>query len=113
MVQVKVHRISSVTDPYTGLPAKQIELVEVRQRTTGPGQVYGMGAEENRMVQSMVSQLQGMGLMPQVREMSFPKITMVLTESEYDMFGIRLDVNEVYELDIRGGSIGLKPATGV
>jgi len=111
MVQVKVHRISSVTDPYTGLPAKQIELVEVRQRATG--QVYGMGTDENRMVQNMVSQLQGMGLMPQIREMTFPKITMVLTESEYDMFGIRLDVNEVYELEIKGGTIGLKPATGV
>ncbi len=85
MVQVKVHRISSVTDPYTGLPAKQIELVEVRQRASG--QVYGMGAEENRMVQNMVSQLQGMGLMPQVREMAFPKITMVLTESEYECPG--------------------------
>ncbi len=112
MVQVKVHRISSVTDPYTGLPAKQIELVEVRQRATG-SQVYGMGAEENRLVQNMVSQLQGMGLMPQVREMAYPKITMVLTETEYDMFGIRLDVNEVYELEIRGGTIALKPSTGV
>ena len=49
MVQVKVHRISSVTDPNTGLPAKQIELVEVRQRASS-GQVYGMGAEENRLV---------------------------------------------------------------
>jgi hypothetical protein len=111
MVQVKVYRISSVTDPYTGLPAKQIELVEVKQRATA--QVYGMGAEENRLVQNMVSQLQGMGLMPQMREMAFPKITMVLTESEYDMFGIRLDVNEVYELEIKGGTIGLKSATGV
>ena len=111
MVQVKVQRISSVTDPYTGLPAKQIELVEVRQRASG--QVYGMGAEENRMVQNMVSQLQGMGLMTQVREMAYPKITMVLTESEYDMFAMRLDVNEVYELEIKGGAIALKPATGV
>ncbi|MDG6915750.1 MAG: arcadin 1 [Nitrososphaerota archaeon] len=111
MVQVKVQRISSVTDPYTGLPAKQIELVEVRQRATT--QAYGMGGEENRMVQSMVSQLQGMGLMPQMREMAFPKITMVLTESEYDMFAMRLDVNEVYELDIRNGTIGLRQATGV
>jgi Arcadin 1 len=111
MVQVKVHRISSVTDPYTGLPAKQIELVEVRQRASA--QVYGMGAEENRMVQSMVSQLQGMGLMPQVREMSFPKITMVLTETEYDMFAMRLDVNEVYELEIKDGTIGLRPSKGV
>ena len=111
MVQVKVYRISSVTDPYTGVPAKQIELVEVKQRASG--QVYGMGGEENRMVQNMVSQLQGMGLMPQVREMAFPKITMVLTESEYDMFAMRLDVNEVYELEIKGGTIGLRPTTGV
>jgi Arcadin 1 len=111
MVQVKVYRISSVTDPNTGLPAKQIELVEVRQRASG--QVYGIGGDENRMVQNMVSQLQGMGLMPQMRDLSYPKITMVLTESEYDMFGIRLDVNEVYELEIKGGTIGLKPSTGV
>ncbi len=111
MVQVKVHRISSVTDPYTGVPSKQIELVEVRQRVSG--QVYGIGGEENRMVQNMVSQLQGMGLMPQVRELAFPKITMVLTESEYDMFAMRLDVNEVYELEIKGGTIGLRPTTGV
>jgi len=69
--------------------------------------------EENRMVQNMVSQLQSMGLMPQVREVAFPKVTMVLTESEYDMFGLRLDVNEVYELEIKGGGISLKPSTGV
>jgi hypothetical protein len=112
MVQVKVHRISSVTDPNTGLPAKQIELVEVRQRASS-GQVYGMGAEENRLVQNMVSQLQGMGLMPQVREMAYPKVTMVLTETEYDMFAMRLDVNEVYELEIKGGTLALKPSTGV
>ena len=69
--------------------------------------------DESRMIQSMVSQLQSMGIMPQVREMAFPKITMVLTESEYDMLGIRLDVNEIYELEIKGGSIALKPAAGV
>jgi hypothetical protein len=111
MVQVKVHRISSVMDPFTGSAAKQIELVEVKQRTSG--QMYGMGGEENRMVQNMVSQLQGMGLMPQGRELAYPKITMVLTESEYDMFGIRLDVNEIYELEIKGGALALKPSTGV
>jgi hypothetical protein len=108
MVQVRVYRISSVTDPVTGLPAKQIELVEVRQR--GSGQTFGAG-EENRMIQSMVSQLQTMGLMPQIREMVFPKVTMVLTESEYDMLGMRLDVNDVYELEIRSGGISLHKST--
>jgi hypothetical protein len=107
MVQVRVYRISSVTEPTTGMPAKQIELVEVKQRGA---QGYGAG-DEGRMVQNMVNQLQSMGLVPQIREMVFPKITMVLTESEYDLFGLRLDVNDVYELDIRNGSLSLKKST--
>ena len=107
MVQVRVFRISSVTEPLTGMPAKQIELVEVKQRGTQP---YGAG-DEGRMVQSMVNQLQSMGLVPPVREMVFAKITMVLTESEYDMFGMRLDVNDVYDLEIRNGGIALKKST--
>src|SRR5579862_3321295 len=104
MVQVRVHRISSVIDPLTGVPEKQIELVEVMQRGSQP---YGMG-EEGRMVQNMVNQLQSMGLVPQIREMVSPKVTMVLTEGEYDMLGLRLDVNDVYELEIRNGSMTLK-----
>jgi Arcadin 1 len=50
-------------------------------------------------------------LVPQIREIGFSKIIMTLTESEYDMLGIRLDVNEIYELDIRNGSITLKKFT--
>jgi hypothetical protein len=107
MVQVRVYRISSVTDPVTSLPAKQIELVEVKQRGS---QGYGMG-DEGRMVQSMVNQLQSMGLVPQIREMVFPKVTMVLTESEYDMLGIRLDVNDVFELEIKNAGLTLKKST--
>jgi hypothetical protein len=107
MVQVRVYRISSVTDPVTGMPAKQIELVEVKQRGVQP---YGAG-EEGRMVQNMVNQLQSMGLVPQVREMVFPKITMVLTESEYDMLGMRLDVNDIHELEIKNGSLTLRKST--
>jgi hypothetical protein len=107
LVQVRVHRISSVTEPSTGLPAKQIELVEIKQRA---GQAYGVG-DESRMVQNMVNQLQSMGLFPQMREAIFPKITMVLTEGEYDMLGMRLDVNDVYELEIKSGTISLKKST--
>ena len=33
MVKVRVHKISSVSDPETAQPGKQIELVEVRDRT--------------------------------------------------------------------------------
>jgi hypothetical protein len=108
MSRVKVNRITSVTDPLTGLLAKQIELVEVRDSrrpdTFPPG-------DEGRVIQGMVSQLQSMGLMPQIREFGFSKVTMTLTESEYDMLGIRLDVNEVYELEIKNGSLSLKKIT--
>ena len=68
-------------------------------------------SDEARVVQGMVSQLQTMGLMPQIREMGYSKVVMTLTESEYDMLGMRLDVNEVYELDIRNGSLALKKVT--
>ena len=108
MGKVKVNRSSGVTDPLTGLPAKQIELVEVRD-TRRPEMFPS--SDEGRMVQGMVSQLQSMGLMPQIREMGFSKIVMTLTESEYDMLGIRLDVNEIYDLDIRNGSLTLKKVT--
>jgi hypothetical protein len=109
MTQVRVQRISSVTDPYAGLPAKQIEFVEVKNRS-GP-QAY-QSTEESKMVQGIMSQFQSMGIFPQARELSFPKITMVLTESEYDMLGMRLDVNEVYELEIKNGTFAFKPTEG-
>jgi hypothetical protein len=108
MGRVKVNRISGVTDPLTGMPAKQIELVEVRDSRRPD--TYG-ASDEARVVQGMVSQLQSMGLMPQIRDMGYSKVIMTLTESEYDMLGIRLDVNEVYELDIRNGSLTLKKVT--
>jgi hypothetical protein len=108
MGRVKVTRISGVTDHLTGLPAKQIELVEVRD-TRRPDMFPS--SDEGRVVQGMVSQLQSMGLMPQMREFGYSKVIMTLTESEYDMLGIRLDVNEVYELDIRNGSLSLKKIT--
>ncbi len=108
MARVRVNRISSVTDPLTGLPAKQIELVEVREARR---QDAFPQSDEGRVLQGMLSQLQSMGLMPQMREIGFAKVTMVLTETEYDMLGMRLDVNETYELDIRNGSLTLKKVT--
>jgi hypothetical protein len=108
MARVKVNRISSVTDPSTGLPAKQIELVEIRdsRRVEQFAQ-----SDEGRVIQGMLSQLQSMGIMPQLREMGFAKVVMILTETEYDMFGVRLDVNEVYDLDIKNGSLSLRKIT--
>lgn len=108
MTKVKVQKISSVTDPSTGLPAKQIELVEVRERSRVDS--YGP-SDEGKVVQNIISQFQSMGFIPQLRELAFSKMTMVLTETEYDMLGIRLDVNEVYELEIKNGSFTLKKIT--
>jgi Arcadin 1 len=108
MAKVKVSRISGVTDPLTGLPAKQIELVEVRDARRPDS---FPSSDEARVVQGMVSQLQTMGLMPQIRELGYSKVIMTLSESEYDMLGMRLDVNEVYELEIRNGSLTLKKVT--
>jgi hypothetical protein len=108
MSRVKVNRISGVTDPLTGMPAKQIELVEVRDSRRPD--MFPV-SDEARVVQGMVSQLQSMGLMPQIRELGYSKVIMTLTESEYDMLGMRLDVNEIYELDIRNGSLTLKKVT--
>lgn len=108
MGKVKVNRISGVTDPLTGLPAKQIELVEVRDARRP--EMFPAG-DEGRVIQGMVTQLQSMGLMPQMREFGYSKVIMTLTESEYDMLGIRLDVNEVYELEIKNGSLSLKKIT--
>jgi len=108
MAKVRVNRISSVTDPLTGLPAKQIELVEVRDsRRVEPF----TQSDEGRVLQGMLSQLQNMGLMPQLRDVGFAKVVMILTETEYDMLDMRLDVNETYELDIRNGSLTLKKMT--
>jgi hypothetical protein len=108
LARVKVNRISSVTDPTTGLPAKQIELVEVRDVRRAESFPVG---DEGRVLQGMLTQLQSMGIMPQMRELGFAKVTMILTETEYDMFGMRLDVNEVYDLDIRNGSLSLRKIT--
>jgi hypothetical protein len=90
------------------LPAKQIELVEIRdsRRVEQFAQ-----SDEGRVLQGMLSQLQSMGIMPQLREMGSAKVVMTLTETEYDMFGVRLDVNEVYDLDIKNGSLTLRKIT--
>ena len=108
MARVKVNRISSITDPMTGLPAKQIELVEVRDVRRAE---QFPSSDEGRVIQGMLSQLQSMGLVPQMRDIGFSKVTMNLTETEYDMLGMRLDVNEIYDLDIRNGSLSLRKIT--
>jgi len=114
LVLVKVQRITSYTDPETMRPGKIIELVEVRR---GTGFQPMPGGEESVMVQRMLQtamlQLQSMGLMPLTRESFFPKIILYITEQEYDMLNVKLEVNEVYEVSFTEGAILFKRPHGI
>ena len=114
LVLVKVQRITSYTDPETMRPGKIIELVEVRR---GTGFQPMPGGEESVMVQRMLQtamlQLQSMGLMPLTRESFFPKIILYITEQEYDMLNVKLEVNEVYEVSFTEGAILFKRPQGL
>lgn len=103
--KVRVNRISSITDPDTGQPGKQIELVEVRPRAQFG--IYGR-EDEARLIKSILSQFQSMGLFPAMPQLVLPKMTLFLTETEYEMLGIRFEVNEIYELQLKDGAITLK-----
>ncbi|MFP3263892.1 MAG: arcadin 1 [Nitrososphaeria archaeon] len=108
LVLVKVFRISSFTDPETGASGKQVELVGVRSHPPG---IMGIPREEAAMISSLMSQLQSWGLLPPLRELGIPKMVLYLTEDEYEMLGIRFEVNDVYELEFRDGRISLRKAT--
>lgn len=107
MVRVKVHRISSTTDPDTNRPGKMIELVETRKSTSPPV----IPGEEARAVQGVVMQLRSMGVFPWARERIVPKLTLFLTEQEYMLLNLRLEVNEVYDLNFKNGAIHFEVAS--
>ncbi len=107
---VRVHRVSSVRDPETGRYGKMIELVEERKIQAAP-RISGVPSESfviQSMLQDLTSYLQSMGFMP--GSTLKPKMTLFLTEEEYEMLGVRLDVNEVYELEFKDGVIRFKRA---
>ena len=113
MVKVRVQRIASINDPETGQPGKQVELVEVRQRSNQP-QLFGVGEDESRVVRGILTQFQSLGVFPQTAQLILPKMTLFLSESEYDLLGIRFEVNDIYELVMKNGSIILtKSVEGV
>ena len=111
MVLVKVLRISSITDPETSKLGKQIELVEASQSgstfTNGAG---GVG-DETRLVKNILTQFKSVGIFPQSRDLTLPKLTLFLTETEYDMLGVRFEVNDVYDLIMKDGAFMLKKST--
>ncbi len=109
MVLVSVYRVSSYTDPETGATGKQVELVEVRRRTTRTG--FGLPREDSALLMGIFGQLQNLGILPPFRELAIPKIVLYLSEDEYDMLGLRFEVNDVYELEFKNGKITLMKAT--
>jgi hypothetical protein len=115
-VKVRVFRISAVTDPDTGKPGKSIELVQVkqqRQQNFFGGPMGGAGGE-NDMIRNILSQFQSMGLPIGANPAGSPKLNLFLSESEYDLLGVRFEVNEVYDMILKDGTIRFsKPSEGV
>ena len=112
MVLVRVHRVSSIRDPETGRFGKLIELVEERRISRQPVRIVGAPEESvmaQRMIQDLLYQFQSMGFLPGMGGLR-PKMTIFLTEEEYELLGVKLDVNEVYELEFKNGTIRFKRA---
>ena len=112
MVLVKVLRISSITDPESGKLGKQVELVEARQRNSSSfSGASGVAGDETRLVKNILNQFKSVGVFPQVRDLTLPKLTLFLTETEYDLLGVRFEVNDVYDLIMKDGAFMLKKST--
>jgi len=114
-VKVRVHEITSVTDPDTGKPGKNIKLIQVRQQRPQQQQIFGAfgGPQDQNMIRDIMSQFQSMGIMP-LGGLSTPKINLFLSESEYDLLGVRFEVNEIYDMILKDGTIRFqKPTEGV
>jgi hypothetical protein len=113
-VKVRVFEITSMTDPETGKPGKNIKLVQVKQQRPQQPQMFGpFGGEDSNMLKNIMGQFQSMGLFPFGRD-NMPKINLFLSEGEYDLLGVRFEVNEVYDMVLKDGTIRFqKPLEGV
>ena len=111
-VKVKVFEITSMTDPDTGKPGKNIKLVQVK--TQRPQQVSSSGpfggTEDANMLKDIMGQFQSMGIFPFGRD-SLPKINLFLNEGRYDLLGVRFEVNEIYDMVSEGRNYSLPKVT--
>jgi len=107
-IKVRVHSISSMPDLRGRARGKRIELVADIVKSFSSSD----SSDEARMVQGVVSQIQNMGLLPPIQMIKrSPKLILFLTEEEYDRLGIRFEVNDVYELMLRDGTITFNRST--
>lgn len=106
MTRVRVQKIESIKDPEGNL-GKRIELIEER---VIPRFAVRPATEEAQMVQEVMKSLQQQlpMLATQATQFAIPKMILFLTESEYERFDIRFDVNQIYEVDLSGQSINFK-----
>ena len=111
-MRVRVYRVTAYNDPETGRPGKLIELVEVRKHgptVTSSGQMPEEIAMAQRLIQGVFMQMQGMGLLPAQRDMIIPKMTLILSEEEYERLGVKFEVNEEFNVEFSGGKISFNP----
>jgi hypothetical protein len=111
-VKVRVLQIEGITDPETGKPGKSIKLVQVRQRSQQPffGGGFG-GSDDQNVIRSIMQQFQSIGLVPMSFDARQPKVNLFLSESEYDLLGVRFEVNEVYDMILKDGTIRFSKST--
>lgn len=99
-------------DPETGRRGKIIELVE-EKRLARDIKAHSLTEDSimlHRMILDAMTQLQNLGVLPFMGENIKPKMTLFLSEEEYDLLGVKLEVNDVYDLEFRDGSIIFKKA---
>ena len=102
MTRVRVHKIESIRDPEGNL-GKRIELIEDRMI---PRFAVRPATEEARMAQDVIKALQQqLPMLTPPTQFTLPKMTLFLTEREYEELGIDFDVNQVYELGLAGQAI--------
>ena len=108
VTRIRVQKIESIRDPEGSL-GKRIELIEDRMI---PRFAVRPETEEARMVQEIMKNLQQQlpVLATQKTQFALPKMVLFLTENEYEKLGIDFDVNQIYELELSGQSIGFKRA---
>jgi len=99
-------------DPETGRRGKIIELVEEKKilKEARTPDMMGDSFMIHQVLQDLMFHLQELGFMPFTREITKPKITLYLTEEEYELLGVRLEVNEIYDVEFKNGSIIFKKA---
>ena len=93
------------------LNGAEIDLNETPDLLPVMAVVACFAKDETRLVKNILNQFKSVGVFPQVRDLTLPKLTLFLTETEYDLLGIRFEVNDVYDLIMKDGAFMLKKST--